>query len=187
MATLTLAGPPFSPGIVNVPVTEVSVPAAVASYRHWWAQHFGVVTELAGLAPESNELRYRPFAPGVIVRAGADVSDDELAKALALGSLTGTPVRFSLPSPRPVLAGGAVTVESEEALAASLTGAPDGARLRLLGPTSAGVYEAAAEAGLSVLDEPICSSGRVELVRWLREQVITRSLHRYGNIVYPHW
>jgi RHH-type proline utilization regulon transcriptional repressor/proline dehydrogenase/delta 1-pyrroline-5-carboxylate dehydrogenase len=171
----------------DAPATEVGAPAAVASYRRWWAQHFGVVTELAGLAPESNELRYRPFAPGVIVRAGDDVSDDELAKALALGSLTGTPVRFSLPSPRPVLAGAPTTVESEEALAAGLTGAPDGARLRLLGPTSAGVYEAAAEAGLSVLDEPICSSGRVELVRWLREQVITRSLHRYGNIVYPHW
>jgi hypothetical protein len=24
----------------------------------------------------------------------------------------------------------------------------------------------------------------VELVRWLHEQVVTRSLHRYGNIVY---
>ncbi len=34
------------------------------------------------------------------------------------------------------------------------------------------------------MDDPVCSHGRIELVRWLREQVVTRSLHRYGNVVY---
>ena len=43
---------------------------------------------------------------------------------------------------------------------------------------------AAADHAVTVLDEPVCSVGRVELVRWLREQVVTRSLHRYGNVVY---
>jgi RHH-type proline utilization regulon transcriptional repressor/proline dehydrogenase/delta 1-pyrroline-5-carboxylate dehydrogenase len=37
---------------------------------------------------------------------------------------------------------------------------------------------------MAVFDEPMCSHGRVELARWLREQVVTRSLHRYGNVVY---
>jgi uncharacterized protein YlbG (UPF0298 family) len=37
---------------------------------------------------------------------------------------------------------------------------------------------------VTVISEPICSHGRIELVRWLREQVVTRSLHRYGNVVY---
>jgi len=36
-------------------------------------------------------------------------------------------------------------------------------------------------------DEPICSCGRIKLVPWVREKVVTRSLHRYGNIVYSRW
>lgn len=210
---------------------------AAASYRRWWESEFSQAREMAGLHSESNELRYKPFAPGVVVRAGAEVPDDQLAKALLLSELTGTPVRFSLER-RPRLpgqstgryAGVEVAIESDESFAASLAvgvdaagvgspvgagvGSPTGApadlgrarrgrvvqgqgshassvppapRLRLLGEASPAVLEAAAVAGYSVLDEPICSCGRVELVRWLREQVVTRSLHRYGNIVYQRW
>jgi RHH-type proline utilization regulon transcriptional repressor/proline dehydrogenase/delta 1-pyrroline-5-carboxylate dehydrogenase len=68
-------------------------------------------------------------------------------------------------------------------LAASLA-ATGGARLRLLGKAEPEVLAAAAGHGVSVLEEPMCSHGRVELVRWVREQVVTRSLHRYGNVVY---
>ncbi|MGH9105212.1 MAG: proline dehydrogenase family protein [Acidimicrobiales bacterium] len=171
-----------------------SVDKAVASYKRWWEQYFGRSSELAGLRPESNELRYRPFAPGVVVRAGDDVDEDQLRKALALGALSGTPVRFSLASSRPRLAGARVVVESEESFMASLGAGggaggatSDGARLRLLGAVAPTVYAAAAQAGVSTLDEPICSCGRIELVRWLREQAVARSLHRYGNVVYSRW
>ncbi len=177
---------------------DISVARAVASYRHWWGAHFSRVTEMAGLASESNELSYEPFTPGVVLRAGGDVADDELTKAVFLAEMTGTPLRISVPEPRPALpalAGGfskepvPVTVESAGALAASLAavGAERGmgaARLRLLGQGEQQVLAAAAEAGVSVLDEPVCSCGRIELVRWLREKVVARSLHRYGNIVY---
>ena len=180
---------------------SISVAQAVASYRHWWEAHFSRVTEMAGLACESNELSYEPFAPGVVLRAGGDVADDELTKAVLLAELTGTPLRISVPERRPALpalAGGLakapvpVTVESADSLAASLAavGAERGtgaARLRVLGEAEQQVMAAAAEAGVSVFDEPICSCGRIELVRWLREKVVARSLHRYGNIVYSRW
>jgi RHH-type proline utilization regulon transcriptional repressor/proline dehydrogenase/delta 1-pyrroline-5-carboxylate dehydrogenase len=154
---------------------------------------------MAGLAGESNELRYRPFSPGVVVRASEDTKDAELLKAVALGTITSTPVKFSLPGKRPCLQGVPTTVESEESLVASLaegpgqaTGQPAGrtapaGRLRLLGEASPSLRAATAGAGLSVLDEPICSCGRIELVRWLREQVVTRSLHRYGDVIYDRW
>jgi hypothetical protein len=129
------------------------------------------------------------------------VSDDELTKAVFLAELTGTPLRISVPEQRaalPALARGlvkapvVVTVESADSLAASLaavgvergTGA---ARLRVLGEAEQQVMAAAAEAGISVFDEPLCSCGRIELVRWLREKVVARSLHRYGSIVYSRW
>ena len=53
-----------------------------------------------------------------------------------------------------------------------------------MGGTEPEVLVAAAENGLNVLDEPLASHGRLELVRWLREQAVTTSLHRYGNVVY---
>jgi RHH-type proline utilization regulon transcriptional repressor/proline dehydrogenase/delta 1-pyrroline-5-carboxylate dehydrogenase len=165
---------------------ETGVDAATADYRRWWDTYFGRVTELAGLSCESNQLRYRPLHPGMVVRVAEDVSDDEVAKALAAAAVSGTPVRISsvrprshhLSSPRP-----AFSVESAESLAASIREG-DGHRLRLLGKAEPEVLAAAAEHAVTVLDEPMCSSGRVELVRWVREQVVTRSLHRYGNVVY---
>jgi RHH-type transcriptional regulator, proline utilization regulon repressor / proline dehydrogenase / delta 1-pyrroline-5-carboxylate dehydrogenase len=177
----------------------VDAEEALAGYGRWWERHFGRSTELAGLASEANELRYRPFAPGVVVRAGEDVTDDELRKTVGLSQLTGTPVSFSVPRARPGLGlgldvdgrmdgrmDGRLVVESGESFAASLgRWRGSGARLRLLGSVEAVVVEAGAAAGLSLLDEPICSCGRVELPRWLRQQVVTRSLHRYGNVVYP--
>ncbi len=75
--------------------STVDADEALVNYRRWWEHHFAQTTELAGLTSESNELRYRPFLPGVIVRAGDDVPDDELVKAVKLGELTGTPVSFS--------------------------------------------------------------------------------------------
>ncbi len=83
-----------------------SVAQAAASYRHWWGTHFSRVTELAGLACESNELSYEPFAPGVVLRAGGDVADDELTKAVLLADLTGTPPRISVPERRPAARAG---------------------------------------------------------------------------------
>jgi len=166
---------------------EVGVDATLADYRRWWDAHFGRTTELAGLRSESNQLRYRPFSPGVVLRISDDVSDEALAKALAAAALTGTAVRVSSPGPRrgrpPLPTGTEFTVESGEALASSL-GSSTGVRLRLLGQAEPEVLVAAAENVVTVIDEPICSHGRIELLRWLREQVVTRSLHRYGNVVY---
>jgi RHH-type transcriptional regulator, proline utilization regulon repressor / proline dehydrogenase / delta 1-pyrroline-5-carboxylate dehydrogenase len=165
---------------------EKGVEAAAASYRHWWTEHFGRGTELAGLASEANELRYRPLAGGVIVRVGENTPDDEVAKAVHAAAVVGTAVRISSARPwRPPAGTPAApcTVESAASLVASLPEGPQW-RLRLLGSPEPEVVAAAARLALTVLDEPVCSHGRVELVRWLREQVLTRSLHRYGNVVY---
>jgi RHH-type transcriptional regulator, proline utilization regulon repressor / proline dehydrogenase / delta 1-pyrroline-5-carboxylate dehydrogenase len=166
---------------------ETGVDAAIADYRHWWDRHFRQVTETAALSCESNQLHYRPFAPGVVVRVAPDGPEDEVAKALGAAAVTGTPVRVSSDRPLPRWhppAGVSLTVESAASFAASASEGA-GARWRLLGSPEPEVLAAAAAHAVSFLDEPMCSHGRVELVRWVREQVVTRSLHRYGNVVYP--
>lgn len=158
---------------------------AAASYERAWSELRRPV-ELAGLASESNDFRYRPFLPGVTVRLGPHAMPGSIERAAAVAAVVGTPLSFSSPVPIDPPAGFSVTTESPEELASRLRAGYPG-RLRLLGEAEAGVFEAAAEGGVSVLDEPICAEGRLELVRWLREQVISRSLHRYGNVVYPRF
>ncbi|HVA43571.1 MAG TPA: bifunctional proline dehydrogenase/L-glutamate gamma-semialdehyde dehydrogenase [Acidimicrobiales bacterium] len=142
---------------------------------------------------------------GVDAVDGADEPDEpdqEVAKALAAAATAGTDVWLSVAPGRSVswvrslrsgAAGPGGPVEVVEESGASLadrlgrlngtpsTGRP---RLRLLGRSEPEVLTAAAAAGLTTLDEPVCSHGRIELPRWLREQSISRSLHRYGNVVY---
>jgi RHH-type proline utilization regulon transcriptional repressor/proline dehydrogenase/delta 1-pyrroline-5-carboxylate dehydrogenase len=39
------------------------------------------------------------------------------------------------------------------------------------------------EAGLNWIDAPILGCGRHELPRWLREQAVSQTKHRYGLVV----
>jgi len=45
------------------------------------------------------------------------------------------------------------------------------------------VRRAAATAEVDVVDEPVTASGRLELRLHLREQSVSRTLHRFGNLV----
>jgi RHH-type proline utilization regulon transcriptional repressor/proline dehydrogenase/delta 1-pyrroline-5-carboxylate dehydrogenase len=121
---------------------ETSVDAAEADYRHWWDRHFRRVTEMAGLSCESNQLRYRSFAPGVVVRVAPDGPEDEVAKALGAAAVTGTPVRVSSARPLPGgigSAGATLTVESAASFAASLE--------RRMGPGPGGGFSVARTRG----------------------------------------
>jgi RHH-type proline utilization regulon transcriptional repressor/proline dehydrogenase/delta 1-pyrroline-5-carboxylate dehydrogenase len=45
------------------------------------------------------------------------------------------------------------------------------------------ILRAAHDASLNWIDAPLSPDGRLELTRWLREQSISETLHRYGNVV----
>ena len=44
---------------------------------------------------------------------------------------------------------------------------------------------AANGAGVAVIDAPVLANGRLELRWYLREQAVSRTLHRYGNVTEP--
>jgi RHH-type transcriptional regulator, proline utilization regulon repressor / proline dehydrogenase / delta 1-pyrroline-5-carboxylate dehydrogenase len=74
-----------------------------------------------------------------------------------------------------------VIEETSEELTRRVAGMPT-ARVRLLG----------SEPGLDALEpqvhvdaRPPVLLGRVELLRYLREQSVSRTLHRFGNVVRP--
>ncbi|MBL6924546.1 MAG: hypothetical protein ISR42_04045 [Acidimicrobiia bacterium] len=73
----------------------------------------------------------------------------------------------------------------DEAFATLLAGHRFG-RIRYVGAEGAigdEVRLAAIAAEVDLIDEPVTASGRLELRWFLREQAVSRTLHRFGNLV----
>jgi RHH-type transcriptional regulator, proline utilization regulon repressor / proline dehydrogenase / delta 1-pyrroline-5-carboxylate dehydrogenase len=162
--------------------------ASAASYAHAWRKHFGREHEPVRLLGERNVLRYRACRR-VLVRGEMATAAGRLALAqVRLAARTcGVPLELSLAEGEPAAwAAGdpevTIAVESEAGLLARL--APGGAeRLRALVLLSRGARAAAHAAGVVILDAPVLATGRLELRAYLREQAISRTVHRYGNVM----
>jgi RHH-type proline utilization regulon transcriptional repressor/proline dehydrogenase/delta 1-pyrroline-5-carboxylate dehydrogenase len=58
-------------------------------------------------------------------------------------------------------------------------------RLRILSPVSLVVRQAANAHHVHIVDVPVVHNGRLELRHYLREQAMTHTTHRYGNLMQP--
>jgi RHH-type proline utilization regulon transcriptional repressor/proline dehydrogenase/delta 1-pyrroline-5-carboxylate dehydrogenase len=160
----------------------VAVDPAQASYRLWWSERYGEAIDVTGLRSEGNELRYRPLS-GVVVRLARPVTDGEVQLLRAASELCGTSVLWSVAHGLDAPAGAAV--EDEVTLGARLA-ATGAERLRLVGPATDDLRRASHRAGLAVDETPLSGHGLVELTRWLKEQAISRTLHRHGRVATTH-
>ena len=150
------------------PVDYLTAPA---SYRTAWREHFSLEHDPSALRCESNIFRYRPCRGVVLRLAERDTTTEELAELAA--RLAGVPLVISR--------------ATEEPDAAFLKRLPELAVraefLRTLTPPSAEILHAAHAAGLNWIDAPLAANGRLELTRWLREQAVSETRHRYGNVM----
>ena len=55
--------------------------------------------------------------------------------------------------------------------------------MRVAGTCSQELRATANEAGIHIADDPVTAEGRIELLYYLREQAISRTTHRYGNVL----
>ncbi len=94
---------------------------------------------------------------------GPGVGDAELACARAAAAAVGV----------------SVDVVDEGALAAL---APDVDKVRLLGEVADSTRRAVLDTGVWVDDIPVAADARREVLRWVREQAVSETLHRHGNI-----
>lgn len=150
--------------------TDDLLAEASASDEYWWEREFSRAHDPTGLFCEANLLRYRPLR-GIVIRAGRGVSEIELTRARAAADRCGVPYRVS-----------AIDEEGDEAFSARL-GDLDVERIRVLGEVPIRMRQAANRARIHLADGPITASGRTELLHYLREQAISRTLHRFGNLV----
>lgn len=135
-----------------------------------WAE-LGADRELAGLRAESNVLRYRPL-PAVTIRVGADARAVEVDRVLAAADRVGTVVTTS-----------GADREDDATFAGRVAAGQVTGRVRVVG-NAPGLRAAAAlrTGSVTVLDQPVLASGQRELRTMLREQAVTRTVHRFGHV-----
>ncbi len=130
----------------------------------------------SGLGAEANLFRYR-LLERVLLRAALDVSDADLGLAVAAGRAVGVDVEVSSPVQRPHVD----IVEDDAALVRRLKELRVD-KIRLGGNAGAGVRLAAHDAGLWLDDTSIVGHPQLEALRWVREQAISLTRHRHGDI-----
>lgn len=137
---------------------------AKRSATKWWSEVGSQAIDHAGLNVERNYQRYRrPLAP-TIVRFDGDTARDETAFAKFISDLTGAAVEFS-----------SSKEESIEELVERAHG-----KVRWLSH-EVPPRQALLARGVSVDTRPIAQRGDIEVPRWLLEQSVCITYHRYGN------
>jgi len=181
------------------PGAKAGGPNYVASLGSWTAPFHGTAEAFANAAArvwrqdllpedpsallaEANVLRYRPLRTALL-RAGAEVTDQELALALAAARAVEVAVTISSPIERSV--GRPIVVEDEPILVGRI-GVLTVDKLRLLGGAGDTLRLAAHDAGLWVDDTPLVGHPARELLRWVREQALSETRHRHGNVTGRH-
>ena len=136
----------------------------------WWEGRYGISQDPAGLFCEANVLRYLPF-PDLIVRVGPGATQAEVDRVLAAATRCGVVPRISR------------AIDDDDATFAGTLTAHRFGRIRAVGFVSETIRRAAIAAEVELVDESVTASGRLELRHHLREQAISRTLHRFGNLI----
>jgi RHH-type proline utilization regulon transcriptional repressor/proline dehydrogenase/delta 1-pyrroline-5-carboxylate dehydrogenase len=163
--------------------------AAAGSYAWAWYDHFSEVHDPSAVLGERNIFRYRPLS-GLLVRAEGDADPLALAQTILAAVTCGSPLTLSLGAgmdawlplvKAPTIQ---VIVEEESGLIARLqAGKAPYDRLRAVAPLSESLRRTLNDARINVVDAPVIANGRLELRYYLREQAISQTVHRYGNVL----
>jgi RHH-type proline utilization regulon transcriptional repressor/proline dehydrogenase/delta 1-pyrroline-5-carboxylate dehydrogenase len=175
--------------VVDDEVRAQALSDAARSDAYWVAHEFGVERDEAGLFCERNVLRYRPY-PAIAVRVGLDTSTYELARTLLALRALHSDAEVSVHPDAEIggidvllrqsgVVGIKVVRESTDDFRARVAKG-GGRRIRLLG-SERGLDELAP--AIYVDSRPVCVSGRVELLRYLREQSVSITAHRFGSSI----
>ncbi len=154
--------------------------AAVRSDAWWQRAYFGIEHDPTGLFCESNVLRFRPRRR-VVLWIAADARPAQVLRAYAAAAAAGCDIECVSPPGSDVdVAGIGVGSATAQQLTQRLLAAPPDA-LRVLGTRP---REFDALAGECFVDDaPPLADGLIEGLRYRREQAVSRTLHRFGNVI----
>ncbi len=141
--------------------------ATVADYAAAWVTHFAVEHDPSGLAAESNDFRYVPYHRPVVVRVGEGATERDVERCHLAARVAGVTLVVSRDTDSEFIA----RLESMRP-----------SKVRALGCVSDAIYQACDEHGIPIDDAPVTAVGRIELLHWVREQCVSQTQHRYGNV-----
>ncbi|NNC79190.1 MAG: aldehyde dehydrogenase family protein, partial [Acidimicrobiales bacterium] len=140
-------------------------------FQAQWDNHFALEHDPTALFCEANVFRYRPL-PSMLLRIQTGASEAHIGLVRKAATVAGVELIESV-----------VDVESEEQLMARIP-ALGVERMRVVGEAvSPELRVVANAAAVHVADQPVCGIGRIELLHYVREQAVSRTLHRFGNLI----
>ncbi|MGA7835394.1 MAG: bifunctional proline dehydrogenase/L-glutamate gamma-semialdehyde dehydrogenase [Acidimicrobiales bacterium] len=152
------------------------VDASVTELTEWWNNIGARARDESGLSVEVNIQRYRRSLAPIAVRIDESVSTTQLNYLAAIVTITGARIEFSAGADIASLMD--ATRESVDELAAR---SASFGKVRWLSGEPAPVCELL-ENGVSTDRRPLAGSGAIEGPRWLLEQSVAMTRHRYGNV-----
>ncbi len=155
--------------------------AAVSSDAWWARHHFTVEHDPAGLFCEANVFRYRPLR-SVVVRVEADALPGHVIRTIAAARVAGSTVVVSAAAQadHPGIRWLVDRVETAAELAARVAVYPP-ERIRVVGTRLAPLPRSFGDCHVD--DRPVVADGGVEGLRYRREQSVSQTLHRFGNLI----
>lgn len=152
------------------------VASALDEMGQWWRDVGSQARDEAALSVEANVQRYRHTMAPTVVRVDRSFDAEQAQYVAGIVAVTGAEVTFSAGAE--VASVPRCTIESVDELVAR---AANVAKVRWL---SDEVAPAAAllEEGISTDRRPLAQSGAIEGPRWLLEQSVAMTRHRYGNV-----
>jgi RHH-type proline utilization regulon transcriptional repressor/proline dehydrogenase/delta 1-pyrroline-5-carboxylate dehydrogenase len=152
------------------------VESAVSGLTTWWRAFGSKARDESGLSVEVNVQRYRHHAAPIVVRIDDSFDPIGVNYLAKVATLTGASITFSATGDVKGVA--ALTIESVEELAERGTAI---GKVRWLSRESAPVA-ALLNRGISTDRRPLAQAGAIEGPRWLSEQSVAMTRHRYGNV-----
>ena len=171
------------------PDQAATLRAAAGSYAWAWAEHFSQEHDPSQVLGERNIFRYRPLR-GLLLRADKGTPPTALALALLAAATVRAQVHLSIAPGMDEWRwldrmDNVTLVEEGESNLVSLlqVSPPPMDRLRALAPLETELRRALNNGGISVVEGPVLVNGRLELRHYLREQAVSQTVHRYGNVL----
>ena len=153
-----------------------SLPESIETSWAWWRDIGMLAIDVSALSVERNYQRYLPSTRGIVTRIDDSVSNDCIQYIRWIGKESKSRIQFS--------SGEALTmcpearIESVDQLVDRISGID---RVRWLASQSAPTVELLKK-GVSVDSRSIAARGDIEMPRWLLEQSVSITNHRYGNV-----
>ena len=172
----------------ELPDCAKRIRSAAGSQAKWWMEEFGVDHDPSRVYGENNIFRYTPVK-GILARV-ENMSDDDVAILLLGAKLCGVLLHLSIGASRPWIQKmhgyyASLSVETEAELIGRMPEALQGVRFLRGTDISEALVNAAHARDVEVLDRPVLANGRVELLGYFREQAVSETVHRYGNLIPP--